>query len=77
MEWMEEPIECLERGNWLYRFVCFFLGKRKKKLTYQEMYMLLYGLNKGKLGEKESKKAAMNRILEIYKWSHNKLPNGI
>lgn len=77
MEWMDETIDRLENGNWIYKMVCFFLGRRKKKMTYKEMYLLLFGLNKKDLGEEEAKKAALERILKIYKHSHNKLPNGI
>ena len=77
-EWMDEPIPYLKDGNWLYRFVCFCMGRRKKKLTYKEMYLLLYGLNRGKLGNGKAKEKAMSRILAIYKSHHdNNLPKGV
>ena len=75
-EWFNEPIDKLKSGNWLYRFVCFFLFK--KKLTYKEMYLMLYGINRKKLGETKSKEKAMLRIIQIYKDLHNNnLPKGV
>lgn len=77
-EWLNEHIPYLRKNNWLYRFVCFCLGKSKSKLTYQEMFVLLYGLNRNKLGEKVAKEKAAKEILSIYKIHHkNKLPEGI
>ena len=77
-EWLDEQIPYLKDGNWLYKFVGFCMGRRKKKLSYKEMYLLLYGLNRGKLGNGKAKEKAMNRILVIYKSHHNnKLPKGI
>lgn len=76
--WLDEKIPYLKDGDKLYRIVCFCLGKRKKKMSYKEMYLFLYGLNKGKLGEKPAKEKALFRILEIYKSHHdNNLPKGI
>lgn len=78
-EWLQERIPKLDKMNWLYQFVCFFMGKRKNKLTYKDMYLLLYGLNRNKIkNEKEVKELSMLKVLEIYKSLHNnKLPNGI
>lgn len=50
------------------------MGRRKKKLTYKEYMMLSYGLNRKKLGEHESKKRAINKVLELYKYHHNGEP---
>lgn len=78
-EWLQERIPKLDKMNWLYQFVCFFMGKRKKKLTYENMYVLLYGLNRNSVKEEQdAKKLAMARVLEIYKYLHNdKLPKGV
>lgn len=78
-EWLQERIPKLDKMNWLYQFVCFFMGKRKNKLTYKDMYILLYGLNRNNIkNEKEVKELSMLKVLEIYKSLHNnKLPNGI
>lgn len=71
MAWMDEIVPSLERGNWLYKFICFFLGKRRSKMSYKEIYALIYELNKNNLGEEEAKKAAIIRVVELYKHHHN------
>lgn len=71
LEWMNEPIPNIEKGNWMYSIICFLMGRRKKKLTYREYMMLLYELNRKKLGENESNKRAIIRSLDIYKYHHN------
>lgn len=78
-EWMEERIPFLVKSNWLYQIICFFMGKRKKKLSYKDMYILLYGLNRNNIkNEKEAKELSMLKVLEIYKSLHNnKLPNEV
>lgn len=77
-DWLNETIPCLKDGNWLYKIVCFCLGRRKKKLSYKEMYMLLYGLNRNKIGNGKAKEEALKRILVIYKSHHNnRLPEGV
>lgn len=71
LKWIDEQLPSLTRGNWLYNVVCFLMGRRKKKLTYKEYMMLLYGLNRDALGEKKSKDRAINKVLELYKHHHN------
>lgn len=71
MEWFDEKIERIKDDKFLYKFICFFLGGPKKRLSYKELFVLIYGLNRRKLGEEKSKKLAMNRILKIYKDLHN------
>ena len=76
MEWFDEKIEYIDGDKFLYKLVCFFLGGFKKRLTYKELYILLYQLNKHKLGEKKYKKKSMQRILKIYSHFHNnEIPN--
>jgi hypothetical protein len=55
------------------------MGKRKQKLTYEEMYILLYGINRNKkIDEIDAKKVAMLKVIEIYKSLHNNnLPKGV
>lgn len=78
-EWLEERIPKLDKMNWLYQIICFLMGKRKNKLTYKDMYILLYGLNRNNFKEeKDSKNLAMARVLDIYKFLHNNnLPKGV
>lgn len=76
LAWFNEKIERVKGSNWLYRFLCFFLGR--KRLTYKQMFLILYGLNKRRLGDKNSERLAIARILDIYKDLHdNKLPEGV
>lgn len=73
--WLKEAIDTIPGSEKLYKFVCFMLGKWKRKMSYQEYFLLLYGLNRRKLGERKSKEMALARILQIYKELHdNNLP---
>ena len=74
ISWTREEIERYPSPIWIYKVVCFML--HKKKLTYQEMFMLIYGMNK-RLGEKKAKEYAMQKIIWIYEMNNNKLPEGI
>lgn len=69
-EWMNEHIDRVPKKNGLYKFACFFLGRRKTKLTYKEMYLILANINR-KAGEKGSKEFAFKKIIEIYKFLNN------
>lgn len=76
MDWFDEKIEYIEGDKFLYKLVCFCLKGPKKRLSYKELYLLLFGLNKRNLGEKKAKIKAMNKIIEIYKTHHdNNEPN--
>ena len=77
LSWMEEKVNSVEHANWLYNLCCFLLGKRKEKLSYRELFLIIYGLNKRKIGEEEAKKYAINQILKTYKYHNNKLPKDI
>jgi len=77
-EWLYETITEIKGSNWLYKLLCFIMGRRKKKMTYNEYFLLLYGLNRRKLGEQKAKEMSLNRILTIYKELHNnQLPKGV
>jgi hypothetical protein len=73
--WTKETVEDVPSKKWLYRVSCFLLGK--KKLTYREMFMLIYGINKRNLGEKKSKEVAAQKIIGIYEYNNKELPEGI
>ena len=76
--WFDEKIPYFPNGNFIYKIVCFCLGKRKEKLSYKELYLLLKQLNIKALGDKESGRKSMNKLIEIYKYFHNnKLPDGL
>ena len=73
--WTKEEINFFPGPDWIYRVACFTLGK--KKLTYQQMFLVIYGMNKH-LGEKKAKEYALQKIIWIYELNNNgKLPEGI
>ena len=45
MEWFDEKVERVKDDKFLYKFICFFLGGPKKRLSYKELFILIYGLN--------------------------------
>ena len=71
MEWFDEKIEYIKGDKFFYKVICFLLGGHKKRLTYKQVYLLLYGLNKSRFGEDKAKKLAASRILDIYASHHN------
>lgn len=75
MYWLDETVQSVEHANWLYKACCLFLFKPKKKLTYSELFMVLYGLNQKKLGMENAKKFALKQLIDVYKWNNNKEPD--
>jgi len=75
IEWTFDEIEKVPTKQWLYRVICFVL--RKKRLTYQEMFLVLYGIFFKKFGEKRSKELAVERLIAIYEFNNGVLPEGI
>lgn len=75
VEWMKEKLERIPRHNWFYNFICFIMGKRKSKLTYLDLFLFVYGLNRDKIGEKEAKELAIKTTISIYEFNNNKKPN--
>ena len=75
IEWTWDKIEKVPTKQWLYNVICFLL--RKKKLTYQEMFLVLYGIFFKKFGEKKSKELAVERLIAIYEFNNGVLPEGI
>ena len=73
--WTKDEIEKVPTKQWLYRVICFML--RKKRLTYQEMFLVLYGIVFKKFGEKKSKELAVERLIAIYEFNNGVLPEGI
>ena len=74
-EWTNEKVEKMPAGNWLYRIACFLLGK--KRMTYQELYLISFGSKKKKLGEKKAKELSIFAIIRIYEYNNGTLPPGI
>jgi hypothetical protein len=78
VSWMEETVETVPTNKILYKIVCFFLGKRKKKLTYKDLYIIytnVYNFKKNDIVKVKEK--AIDNIIEIYKINNGKYPDGI
>ena len=73
--WTRDDINDVPSYKWIYKVACFLIGK--KKMTYQEMFLLFYGLNKKNIGEEQAKKYAIERIIALYEYNNGKTPEGI
>lgn len=77
MEWFDEKIPRLARGNWIYKLACFITFRRKRKLSYKEYYIMLCEINRKKMGIEKAKKASIIKVLDLYKDLHDgKYPIG-
>lgn len=76
-DWMNERVEKTIQGNWLYKVICFLLGRRKSKLSYKELYLVLRTINESKLGEKEADRKSLKKVIETYKYNNGTVPLGI
>jgi hypothetical protein len=76
LEWFDEKVESVPVKKFLYKIICFLSGNRK--LTYRELYVLLLEINGGnRLGDNQNtiKQKCIERIVEIYYFNNNKIPN--
>ena len=74
LDWMNEKVVKIKSHNFFYKFVCFFLFRIRRKITYKDLFILFYGLHRKKLGEEKSKKKALQTILKIYNENNGKYP---
>ena len=76
IKWMDEIIEKVPGWQCKYRLLCTFL--LKKRLTYSNMYVLSYALNKVKFKDNEVllKEKIIKDLALIYYYNNGKLPNG-
>lgn len=76
LTWLDEPIEELPGGKGWYRLFCFILCKRK--MTYANMYILTYALNKKKYKDNETKlkEKILTDLALVYYYNNNRLPDG-
>mgnify|MGYP003468652169 FL=1 len=49
----------------------------RRKLTYKDLFLLLYGVNRNKVGDKQAKEISLYKVVEIYQANNNKLPKGV
>ena len=76
-DWLNEKIDRIPYCNWLYQLCCFLMFRWRRKLNYKEMFLLLYGLNRDKVGNQEAKKISLYKTIELYKANNNRLPKGV
>lgn len=74
---MEERMERMPTKNWVYRLICFFLFRPKKKLCFRDFYVITQKVYEKRLGDGFSKKFALCKTLAIYKYQNGKIPDGI
>lgn len=72
--WMNETMEKLPGHEKLYKFICFITGRRKKKFTYKDWYIVLRILNQD---EEEGQRFAMYQVLNIYFRNNKTLPKNV
>ena len=70
VNWMDEPIEKFPGKRGLYRLMSLILLKRR--MTYANMYVLAYALNKNKYKDNEVK---LKEKIWIYYYNNGKLPD--
>lgn len=70
MSWIDTPCPDVPLHKKWYKFICFIAGRRKKKFTYKEIYILLCNINKKKGDEqKEVQRDAISQIIKIYTYN--------
>lgn len=76
IKWMDEVIEKVPGWQGKYKLLCIMLFK--KRLTYSNMYVLSYALNKFnfKGNEDALKEKIIKDLAIIYHYNNNKLPIG-
>lgn len=74
IEWMNEKVAKIDGHRFFYNFVCFFLFRLRRKITYKELFLLYYGIHRKTMGENNSKKKALQSVLKIYKENNGKYP---
>lgn len=74
LEWTKERLKKLPRNNFMYFLFCLFTFRPRKKMTYQEMYLLMVEVNRKTLGEEKAKRMAFRRIIEFYEYNNGNRP---
>ena len=75
IEWINEKVEKIPHYNWFYKLICFLMGKKKKKFSYLDLFLVIYGIHRDKIGEKEAKEVSLNTAIKIYEFNNNRKPN--
>ena len=77
LEWMHEKVTTIKNHEFLYKFMCFFTFRARRKMTYSELFLIFYGLHKRKIGDRKAKELSLNTIIKIYTENNGKKPEGI
>ena len=77
VKWFADTVENVPHGKTFFRICCRFLAGMGKKLTYKQLFMVLYGINKPRIGDEKERWYAINQILKTYKFNNNKLPENV
>lgn len=74
VSWMDETIEDFPGNKGVYKLMCLILFKRR--MTYANMYVLTYAMNKKKYkdNEKELKEKILKELAAVYYFNNKKLP---
>jgi hypothetical protein len=78
IHWMDEFVDDVPSNKLLYKVMCFFTGRRKRKFTYKEIYIIythLYNFKENDISE--IKKKSMEVLLEIYRNNNGKYPENV
>lgn len=74
IKWMDEKVTKIDGHNFLYHFICFFMFRLRRKITYKDLFLLFYGLHRNKIGEDNAKKKSLQTVLKIYKENNGDYP---
>ena len=76
VSWMDEKIERFPNKNGFYRLLCLMLFKRR--MTYSNMYVFSYALNKHRFKDNETnlKERILKDLALIYYYNTKKIPDG-
>lgn len=77
VKWFADTVENVPHGKTFFRICCRLLAGKGKKLTYKQLFMVLYGINKPRIGDEKARWYAINQILKTYKFNNNKLPENV
>lgn len=72
LKWTNDKLEKVPYKNWLYKLFCYLTFR--KRMTYKEMYLILYEINRETDGEEKAKKRAFERITEFYEYNNGHRP---
>lgn len=73
--WMEEKVEDVPSNKLFFKFWKFITGRRKKGITYKDLYIIythIYDFKKNDISL--IKEMALKNILEIYYYNNNIYP---